>query len=350
MRKDNNEYINFYIGIAVILALLANISFLDDRLVKIATATALPMVFFVFGVNNKEMMEKPELWFAKNYIGTYCWFSLFYTSMDAMRTFTTGNRNLLDVKRDILDSVTFFGCGVLWYLPVLFLAGAVYRFLRKHTGKIVTLLVFLLALIIDLTLMRELPEMMMASDTLPKMIFTRIFMVCWRSMIAGLFISLGEWTKIVGDGLIKRKAVFVVISFIITAIGMIILAINPVCDIKDIYFVKPWAFFPAVLMVLAGLLWLCQWIARCYPIEFIGMNARIIYLTAMIFLAVRWGHLLNNYLVKVFNNDFLGRTSAFLLIIAVEMIYIIVINRFFGFVVGRDNNKTFGLITRSEED
>lgn len=346
-------YYNIFIAFALIFAVFANMDFISDGFRNVMLSAFAPMIFFGAGILYKNREKAADdigkkLFF--EIMMPYIWFSLFYTMVDAIKIVVLRTYDVSVIRQDLLDSITLYGCSVFWYLPVLFFAHFIYSLIRPHLKWPITLVVFATFSAIGIILFGNIDLLIAEADVLWKIIAFRLFALVWRTVLALLFMTTGEGAEIVANHFGKKKIALAIISILLTLVGGLLLYRNGKADIAMLNAGKAQFFFLGITLFQFGIYGISRWINQAAIFEFIGINARIVYLTLADFGPMAIAGIASKAFFEIFDNNFVKYIVMLATIVIVELIYIVIINRFLSFIVAKEPNKTFGLIERNDND
>lgn len=354
--KKCERYISVYFGIAIIIAVTGQFSFVGEALSELFLKLTMPLVFVAYGSrleNTKESKWSDEklAQMAKEFLLPYFWFSLIYILADAVRFFAGTKTVIMDSNyliSDVFMSISFYGVSVLWYLPVLFLAVVIYSLLRIKIKYLYSLIITLVMAIIFIVLPFDNNMLDWGIATVQE-IPSMLVLFCMRTVLALLFVSVGEGINSLVKKLGKRKIMSLIIGLIFAALGIILLIFDGEGSFLWVDFERCYIYLPGTILFSAGVFFISYWIGQAVVFEFLGDNARIIYLTMIDFgiLGVSTEYV-EAMCLKIFSNYFLSHIMAIVSFVIMELVIIVLVNRFLFFLVSKECNKTFGL-NKTEE-
>lgn len=354
----NKKYLNTYLGIVILMAVATRFSFINENAIFVLSSIFMPMVFIYTGAkenvffidNQKKDADFFTKYAFKEYLIPYLWFSLLYTTVDSLLFIVKRNVAINLIYSDILNSLTLYGISILWYLPALFLAVTIYFISRKKLPYFVRIIIASILLGLALYLFADVNKLLQEADTLFKEIIIKLFIMTHRTVLAYFYMIIGEGIDRLTDAVITKKLIIAVSGFICTGAGIIAGYFNKKSDISILALGNISLFFLATILSGVGIFLLSKWIGRTIFFDFLGVNARIIYLTHFELFAIAIGSKVETIVLDIFVNYFLSHLMNILVVIIIVTIYIVVINKFFYFAVAKEANNTFGLNEIDDND
>ena len=158
--KNRVTYLDLAKGIGIILVVLGHMENISSELRIWISSFHMPLFFVISGmllalkgadkpiINDVKSGDEMKIFVvktAKGLLVPYLWFSLIYIPIDIMNLFIH-NVDTHTFIQNILDSLTFSGVSVMWFLPALFLAEIVAMFIISRARKYPLMIVFSLSL------------------------------------------------------------------------------------------------------------------------------------------------------------------------------------------------------------
>jgi len=133
--KKRVTYLDLAKGIGIILVVLGHMENINAGLRTWISSFHMPLFFVISGMlialkkedlivtelNSKEGLKQLIAKKARGILIPYAWFSLIYVPIDIMNLYID-NVDSHTFVQNILDSLTFSGISVMWFLPALFIA------------------------------------------------------------------------------------------------------------------------------------------------------------------------------------------------------------------------------------
>lgn len=297
----------------------------------------------------------------------YFWFSLFYFSV-VIYAFIKGSIAYQTVLVNLWYVLSGYGMNVLWFLPALFFGEILFLVLRRRLSNksfnivipvifaaFYTLAYYFSTLSYDTSVAKRLHELVT--------LLMRPFLVCgWIFVGYTLhnFISgdnhLSKWINKADSAILSYKnkednsslssslmyrSLYILIGIIGLVICAVLSKVNNGVDFRSLVLRNAFFYILCSLLGSYGLISLCKGLPRINLISFWGINS-------LVFMAVHNSETILFYALKLsmFVNQYLTHARGYicyLIILAVILIYtslmIIVINRFFPFILGKSQLK-----------
>lgn len=274
---------------------------------------------------------------AKTIMIPYFSFSIIAIIYTLVYNLILGN-SLKPVLVNIYETFSLVGIYALWFLPTLFLSEIVYFFIRKYNPLILSILISIMVLL-------SLFATFIPKTTYP-IIVSGIILVANRVMLAIPIIYIGSILYIVFSKfqLIKEDNIFVNIFMFLLFMSMdIILCIvfkNP-CQFANIVMGNPILFYFTNISGSLGIYFLSRILCYIpnYGLKFLGRNSLIIMATHTTLPFIDIGRYIITYISKYIHYNLLRDLYVLVLVILIEILTIIVVNKFFPFLIGNSYRK-----------
>ena len=353
MNKKRLEYMDMVKGVGILGIVVMHSTTVPLQAVWWLSSAATPLFFLASGMligytkepekNGREVLGRK----ARSLLLPFFSFSLLYILRDLVRVFM-GISDMGEVRLGFNDMATLWGSSVLWFLPALFLAESMFIFLRKIFGGRKYALLWTCFVCLALTIvsflindaLKPLEGFFLSKGLLYALLC--VMRTVLRAVYALPFVCVGFFLFEIGrefwEG--KKRIPFsmqLAGGIILFFAGIPISAANGYFDFRSLSFGETVLFYLAAVLSFAGTLLVCKSIKPFRPLMFLGKNSLIIMATHIDFYFLYIGLNLANRL-----NDFIpgwNRVFFFVNVIGVmlllEVVCIVVINRFFPFLAGR---------------
>ncbi len=339
---------DLYKGLGIIATVTAATHLLPVEVQQRASAlafvifmTAAGAVHYQRGYDKKEKQVLKEDF--RSALVPYFWFSLFYLVIDSLGMFIQPDRfTLTGLYEHIWNSVTFMGISVLWFFPVYFLAVTAYRIFRNvFSFPWMFVVLSVLCMVLLFILYRRGYNGMIEYNTAAagaENYMLRLALLFWRSATGLFFCMWGEALARMAAFLKTRKAACVIAAFAALAAGIVLSIFAPDTDLVSMRMDNPFLSIPAIMLISGGLFILCNWIRTVRPVDFLGRNAIIIYLSFEDLRILKLARYLGDIVFRGLDNNFAMRLTVALVILALEIPLILILSRriFRPFFGGRD--------------
>lgn len=336
-------YLDMVKGLAIILVVLGHIEYISDPLRVWISSFHMPVFFIVSGIlirYKNETDRDLSLLLQKRSRGIlipYFWFSLLYFFIDIFNVWY-GKITKPEFIKDLIGSLTFYGVSVLWFLPALFIAQIVFCFLTKKLPKWASI-----PLIIILAIVSYLGQLYISGiyDANASNLFVTslidLLRVFLRGFIASSFVMIGYYACPV----IHKKESFSILQLLLGILfflaNLVLSQINGCIDFHYIILNNVPLFYLCAFLGSFALILICKNMKELKPLCFFGKNSLTVMAThvntyllyAAILLSWQIDRIVTRAKSYVFIFNIMALTFLF------EAIVIVIINRFFPFVLGK---------------
>ncbi len=321
----------------------------------------MPLFFIISGIlmavkdePDKDFKESVTKRF-RGLIIPYLWFSLSYFIIDIGNLNVVHNIDLHTFIVDTIDSVTFYGMSVLWFLPALFLASVGFLFLKKKFPDTITapglIVIALVAYVIKLQF--EKIYTMYESSLLVTSLINIVYIIL-RAAIAQSFVGYGYYAKRLYDRIVSGNMIFGlsadsrIISFVSGAVLLVVnilLAMKNGCaDLRNIILNNVAIYYVAAFTGCFGIILLCKALPPIKPVMYFGRNS-IIVMACHINYYILYAGIKLAWLVDSFNKHakhYVFVAVTMITVFALSAVVIEVINRYFPFILGKKADRNVG--------
>ena len=351
------EHLDMVKGIGIFLVALGHMEDIATETRVWISSFHMPLFFIVSGIlmavkdePSNDLREAIRKRF-RGIIIPYLWFSLSYFIIDIGNLNIVHNIDLRTFIMDTIDSATFYGMSVLWFLPALFLACTGFLFLKKKfPDKVVSILLITIA-VIAYVIKLQFAKLYAAHEE--SILFTSLINIVYiflRAAVAQSFVGYGYYAKCLFDGFCEKggnAAGFVSSRFGGLVIGAVLLAVNIIlalkngcADLRNIILNNVPIYYIAAFAGCFGMVMICRALPPVKLITYFGRNS-IIVLACHINYYILYAGIKLAWLVDSFNRrakHYVFVAVVMITVFALSAIVIEVINRFFPFVLGRKNH------------
>ena len=353
--KKRLDYLDMVKGIGIFFVVLGHMEDIATGTRVWISSFHMPLFFVVSGIlmavkdePARDFTESVKKRFRQTII-PYLWFSLSYFVIDIGNLNVVHNIDQRTFITDTIDSLTFYGMSVLWFLPALFLASTGFLFLKKKfSDRTVAPMLTVIAVIaysLKYFVFSKIWASYESSIAVTSLInFVYIFL---RAAVAQSFVGYGYYAKKLFDGFSLRDtkaAAFVNKKTGSFAVGAALLALNIAlamyngcADLRNIILNNVIIYYIAAFTGCFGIILICKAIPAIRPVTYFGRNSLIVMACHVNYYFLYAGIKLG-WLVDSFNRH--ARHYVFVAVViitvfALSAIVIEVINRFFPFVLGK---------------
>ena len=353
MEKQRVAYFDMAKGIGAILVLLGhmqgetffNLSPYIHPFCEWIFSFHMPMFFLISGMlicykgdvnrNLKELVKKRFFGIMLPYFS----FSILNLVIRIYYVVADHSLSAGEYLQDFIDSVTFYGYSVLWFLPCLFLAELIFLGITKKLSRVQSCLVLFVCFAVALICNRALARGVYDTAHLERL--HRVLLTFLRPVIAASFVTIGYYFYPVIEKM--GRGICLAASVVLIAIDCLFVKVNGGVDFRTLTLKNEAAYYLCALCGSFGIVLLCKaiWI-NLKPLSFFGINS-------LIFMAVH-----NNKLVMIvalktamFINQFVTRARGYVFYFIVASIFVLyvtvmifIINRYFPFMLGKKKAKS----------
>ena len=315
----------------------------------------MPLFFIVSGIL-MAVKDEPEKDFRESVIkrfrGTiipYLWFSFSYFIIDIGNLNVVHNIDLRTFITDTIDSVTFYGMSVLWFLPALFLASVGFLYLKKKlVDRIIAPLLIVIAIAAYALKYYVLSGIWSEhSDSIAITSLINFVYIFLRAAVAQSLVGYGYYAKKLFDIFVKREGMSgrilnsrpgsLVTGMVLLAANIALAMYNGCADLRNIILNNVTVYYVAAFAGCFGIILICRAVPAIRLITYFGRNSLIVMACHVNYYFLYAGIKLG-WLVDSFNRH--ARHYVFVAVViitvfALSAVVIEVINRFFPFVLGK---------------
>ncbi len=348
------DYLDMVKGFGILFVALGHLEDISALTRGWISSFHMPLFFVVSGIlmavkndPEKDFGETVKKRF-RGIIIPYCYFSLSYFLIDILNLYVIKNIDRHTFLVDTIDSLTFYGMSVLWFLPALFLASVGFLFCKKKLNdKLLIPLLLLIAIAAYLIKLALEPLYQTNEASLPITTSLKICYIFLRALIAQCFVGYGYYIKKWADrfraGDSKAAAVFssriteLILGIVLLACNIALSVYNGCVDLHNIILNNVPVFFIGAFSGCFGIVLICKAIPAVRLITYFGRNSIIVMACHVNYYFLYAGIKLA-WLVDSFNKH--ARHYVFVAVVmitvfALSAVLITVINRFFPFVLGK---------------
>jgi len=346
-------------GIAIILVVLGHSGFVGNSCNIWLSTFHLPTFFLLSGVllqrKKEEYRPLPQLLLqkAKGVLIPYLWFSIGSLCLDFLQILL-GNFTWNTLWEHLIQTISFQGYSVLWFLPVLYLAEilllllqkACRRFLRQEAIRII----FCTTIITVCSVGSYYGYRSLCNHGIPNFVLLML-RIPVKALISSSFICYGYLFGYAFFGIFKR-----IHKWYAFLSGAILFITNILCvphvSLMDLNFLNlpnPWVYLALGTTGGFGCLLLCMSLPNIPLLTFYGQNSLIIMSTHMNFYVMYFSMLFNLFLIPRLPgaNDTTYAIFSIVGTLLLSIPVILVIRIFFPFVLGQTKKQTTTTNTRA---
>ncbi len=347
-QKKRLTYLDMAKGIGVFLVLIGHLqgdpffsySPLFAPLCTWIFSFHMPLFFIISGmlIRLKRDEEKDfKSLAAKRFRGImipYYWFSFFYLCV-VVYALISGNIQVGTLLEQIWYVMSCYGMSVLWFLPALFLGELLFILILKKVRKPFAPIVCLVTTAIAIGANWIVKSNLSGVDSLKRVL--ELCTVLIRPFFVVSFIAIGYYVY----GLFQERERFCLPEFGI-GIGLMIANLatfrfNGGVDFRSLVMGNYLLYYFGAVCASLGLILICKNLPPMKPITFWGCNSLIVMAVhnsdSILYLALKLAMYVNQFVTRA--KGYISYAVIVLVIVIYSTIMILLINRFFGFIVGK---------------
>lgn len=353
------DYIDMAKGIGIILVIIGHISFVETHILVWISAFHMPLFFTIAGI--MMAVKQPDFTDVKGLISRrvrnllipYMWFSVLYFFMDILNLYIE-NITIENFYVNLISSLTFYGKSVMWFLTALFLAEVYFILLKSRLkDSIVAICVFVIAAVCVL-LVTAVP--LFGANSSASLWATGAINFIKTFIRAGIvlpFVAAGYFLwkpmkklihfKGVGTASDNKKTVFngtkpmeALLGIMLTVLCIAVSMKNWSVDTNNMILGNPLLYYIGGIAGSFGTLLLCKVIPGIGLLKFFGKNSLIVMATHLDCYILWAGIKITLILAGLIPmRGFVITTLFVIFTLLFESICIVVINKFFPFMLGK---------------
>ena len=280
-------------GIGILLVVLGHATFVNERILTFICAFHMPLFFIVSGMliaykdeissSYKDVFHRK----LKSIIIPYLWFSLSYFIIDIGNLCVVHNIDLRTFIVDTIDSATFYGMSVLWFLPALFLSSAGFLYLKKKfDDKAVAPLLIVIAIVAYVIKLQFEKLYAVNAGSLLVTSLINVIYIFLRAAIAQSFVGYGYYAKKLFDGygdngskikeMLSSRTGALISGVIFLALNIALAIPNGCADLRNILLNNVPVYFVAAFAGSLGIIQVLKAIPPVRIITYFGKNSLIV--------------------------------------------------------------------------
>ncbi len=314
----------------------------------------MPLFFIISGILIA-VKDEPEKNFGESVrkrfrgiIIPYLWFSLSYFVIDILNLNVVKNIDLHTFIVDTIDSATFYGMSVLWFLPALFLASVGFLFLKtKLSDRIVAPMLIVIAVVSYVIKLWFAKIYAANEDSLLITSLINIVYIFLRAAVAQSFVGYGYYAKklfdrfLAGDSkfseLLRSRAGLFITGLVLLVINIFLARQNGCADLRNIILNNVVIYYVAAFTGCFGIILMLKALWPVRLITYFGRNSIIVMACHInyyiLYAGIKLAWLVDSYNTHAKHYVFVAVTMV--TVFALSAVVIEVINRFFPFVLGK---------------
>lgn len=343
MKEKRLKDLDMAKGIGIILVVAGHSGMASEAVVTWLSSFHMPLFFILSGMLAYYKKEEQHPVFysikkkARALLVPYAFFSVIYLLIDLYYIIRGREIQLADA---VLQTISFSGLSVLWFLPALFIGEILFLSLRKHTSGPVTAVCCCALCFGCLCLERLCGLYDMPRDSSFFLWLGYLITALLRGGISAAFVGMGYcvmWLREKTDSFgLSRIGYFVAaVVFFLANYGVI--CRNGRTDFRYLSFQNPVLYFAGAFLGSMAVVCLCRALPPVRLLSYLGSNSLVIMLTHLdcfvMYIAHRFAYFMDRFIPV--GKEYMLWLNVALAIFLMEAVIIYVGNRFFPFLLGK---------------
>lgn len=339
MTAKRLNYLDMAKGIGIILVVAGHSGLCGDGLLAWLSSFHMPLFFVISGMllSHRQEEARPLAQSARkkaySILLPYFTFSLIYLLIELI--YRLWKHQELSLSDAVLQSVSFYGISVLWFLPALFAGELLFLFIRKKTGHLLTLiscsvLCFVGVFCRNLYAAYDHP----VSGPLFFVWLGYLIPTGIRVAIGLAFLAAGYYFMMLLERL-RNRMLPLAAAILFFAVNLCLVHLNGNTDFRSLSLGNPFLYLAGALTGSLAVILLCQSLPKLKLLSYLGGNSLIIMVTHLdcriMLISHKFAGLIESYLP----NRYLFLLNVALSLLLLELVIVYVVNRWFPFLIGR---------------
>ncbi len=357
-RKKRLDYLDMAKGIGIFFVALGHMEDIATGTRVWISSFHMPLFFLISGIlmavkddPAKDFREAVSKRF-RGIIIPYLWFSLSYFIIDIGNLNVVHNIDLHTFIVDTIDSATFYGMSVLWFLPALFLASVGFLFLKKKFSDRITAPLLIVIAVVSYVIKLQFEKLYAANES--SLLITSLINIVYiflRAAVAQSFVGYGYYAKKLADRLLSSGSKIMsfassrpgslVAGMVLLAVNIVLAGMNGCADLRNVILNNVAVYYVAAFAGCFGIILICKALPVSKIITYFGRNSIIVMACHInyyiLYAGIKLAWLVDSYNTHAKHYVFVAVTM--ITVFVLSAVVIEVINRFFPFVLGRKRVK-----------
>lgn len=352
LSKKRLDYLDLAKGIGILIVMLGHFPVngephISQQLYNFIFSFHMPLFFIItgiiFGYSRKwEKQTFKELFIKKlkTIIYPYFMLSVIALALQALEMFFLHFGSPFDLKVTVIRTLTFRGYNALWYLPALFFTEILFFALEKlRINRFI--FVAVTPVVTSLLAVYVYPVVWpMGYESIFGDIFHLVFLYSVRAFLTCVFIYAGffAYKLLSSDTLDKHPVIVFSVGLLLLIADIVLFRFNSAVNVCLLQIGNPFLYYLCSFSGSFAVILMC----RAFPIKlrfisFIGMNSLVIMAThnrAPIDFSFYFETLIKKVcsFINFFPPQLLRLAVVFIILVAIETVIVLIINRFLPFV------------------
>lgn len=334
------SYIDMAKGIGILLVVFGHFGFASESLLTWIMSFHMPLFFILSGMllyHTNASSQSMSIFFKKKVrtiLIPYFSFSILSILFSVILDFANLGSYL---QNALVQTISFYGISVLWFLPALFFGETIFLFIRKHTSLMVSgLLCIAICLITVFAANTYHYHYVTDFDHYASVLGAYVIAVFVRTGMAVTFLAIGYYTHHFFFRTEKKRLTYGVCAALFLVLNIFLALKNGKVDLNYLVFHNYFLYFTAAFCGSMFIICLCAALPAWKPLIATGKHSLIIMATHMNCRFLGICYAVGNVALSLF--PFLGNPGYIIIciitMIILEIIAIYLINRFCPFLIG----------------
>lgn len=342
MNEKRLDYLDMVKGIGITLVVIGHSPGISDRILIWLTSFHMPLFFVVSGILFTYKRSERETFGAyakRRFCGTiipfFC-FSLINILVDLARHISAPKTVSWEpVRTDIIQTLSFFGVSVLWFLPAFFLGGICLYGIVKRCPVWLGWVVAAAGVVLPSAGAALVRAYIPAGESIFFTWLSQVLIMLLRAFSALVFMLMGRGFYFVLQKFHKKAVWEVLLGIGCLAVNVAAAFANIGVDMHYLVLNNVLLYYLGAGSAVFGLLLICR-NARPFKLPvFLGQNSMIVMVTHMDCRVMRVSILFAEWVNRLIPGIVMYRISLYAALLAGELLLILLINRFGFFLIGR---------------
>lgn len=345
--KERLDYFDIAKGIAIILVVLGHIIPPTNSISIWLYSFHIPLFFIIAGslINYKKETENNIKRIIKkktrSLLIPYVSFSIIYILYSFFNLYILKIGDMSGLNFEIYITLFLRGIGTLWFLPALFIGEMLFVCIMKINIKQYFKLIIIVLLFASAIFIGNYLGAYNEKNIVSKDVYIPILTI-FRSFVALFFITIGYYMyNLVLSKNIKRHVVLL-IGIILLIVNIFVSKYNAPVDLNFLIFGNVFMYIIFGIIGSLAILLICKVLKHNKILTFLGVNSLIIFALHLEFpfieLTNDFNDYINNNIINL-SNYHLETITRLIILLLLQIIPIIIINKYFYLILGRKKNK-----------
>ncbi|MBP5384139.1 MAG: acyltransferase family protein [Lachnospiraceae bacterium] len=263
----------------------------------------------------------------------YFWFSLIYLLI-VLYALIRGSVTVHVLFEQIWYVLSMYGMNVLWFLPALFGGEILFLLIYKRFVKITPLIVLVLT---GAATAANYALSSLSADVFPWKYLKEFGITLLRPVFVCVFIAVGFYIYKLFREREKYCLPELLAGLALMAVNIFVHPLNRAVDFRSLVQGNLAFYYIAAVTGSVGLILICKNLPAIRPVTFWGINSLIVMAVhnneTVLYLGMKLAMIINQYITRA--RGYVSYLVVTIVMVVYTTLMILLINRFFGFLVGK---------------